>query len=168
MPIFVFDEATIISERSPIIGDGFGQTANKRMFSYVLTGTDDSGIIAQERREIVQAEISAKLSLIDDLLTPIEARLEKQGSEDEEKDSAERVDDAIESLSSLLSENEDIRTGLRGERREQLAKLRRAESQLIGIEELLERYRLLDERYTSDLKRLDFIAEGCQEGIVRG
>jgi len=160
MPIFVFDEATIISERSPIIGDGFGQTANKRMFSYVLTGTDDSGIIAQERREIVQAEISAKLSLIDDLLTPIEARLEKQGSEDEEKDSAERVDDAIESLSSLLSENEDIRTGLRGERREQLAKLRRAESQLIGIEELLERYRLLDERYTSDLKRLDFIAEG--------
>ena len=160
MPIFVFDEATIISERSPIIGDGFGQTANKRMFSYVLTGTDDSGIIAQERREIVQAEISAKLNLIDDLLTPIEARLDKQASEDEEKDSAERVDDAIESLSSLLSENEDTRTRLRVERREQLAKQRRAESQLIGIEELLERYRLLNERYTSDLKRLDFIAEG--------
>lgn len=160
MPIFVFDEATIISERSPIIGDGFGQTANKRMFSYVLTGTDDSGIIAQERREIVQAEISAKLSLIDELLTPIEARLKKQGSEVEEKDSAERIDDAIESLSSLLSENEDTRTRLREERREQLAKQQRAEAQLIGIEELLKRYRLLDERYTSDLKRLDFIAEG--------
>ena len=42
LPVFVFDEAMIISERSPIIGDGFGQTANKRMFSYVLTGTDDS------------------------------------------------------------------------------------------------------------------------------
>ena len=100
------------------------------------------------------------LIALDDLLTPIEARLEKQGSEDEEKESAERVDDAIESLSSLLSEKEDTRTRLRVERREQVAKQRRSESQLIGIEELLERYRLLDERYTSDLKRLDFIAEG--------
>jgi len=160
LPIFVFDEGRIISERSSIIGDGFGQTPNKRMFSYVLTGTDDSGIIAQERREIVHAEISAKLSLIDDLLTPIESRLEQTGSEQEENDSTERVEAAIASLSSLLSENEDERIRLRNERREQLALQRRAESQMIGIEELLERYRLLDGRYTSDLQRLDFIAEG--------
>lgn len=160
LPIFLFDEGRIISERSPIIGDGFGQTPNKRMFSYILTGTDDSGIIAQERREIVHAEISAKLSLIDDLLTPIESRLEKTGTEEEASDSTDRVKAAIESLSSLLSENEDERTRLREERREQLALQRRAESQLIGIDELLERYRLLDERYTSDLQRLDFIAEG--------
>lgn len=160
LPIFVFDEGMIISERSPIVGEGFGQTANKRMFSYVLTGTDDSGIIAQERREIVQAEITAKLNLIDELLAPIESRLEQAGTKEEEHDSTERVKAAIESLSNLLSENNERRTLLRDERREQLALQRRAESQLIGIEELLERYRLLDERYTSDLQRLDFIAEG--------
>jgi len=160
LPIFVFDEGRIISERSPIIGDGFGQTPNKRMFSYVLTGTDDSGVIAQERREIVHAEISAKLGLIDDLLIPIESRLEKAGTEEEESDSTGRVEAAIENLSNLLSENANERTRLREERREKMALQRRAESQLIGIEELLERYRLLDERYTSDLQRLDFIAEG--------
>lgn len=167
LPIFMFDEGMIISEQSPITGDGFGQTASKRMFSYVLTGTDDSAIIAQERREIMRAEINAKLSLIDDLLTPIESRLEGSGTEAEESDSTARVEAAIESLSSLLSENEDERTRLRNERREQHDRQRRAESQLIGIEELLERYRLLDERYTSDLQRLDFIAEGSHffEGL---
>lgn len=167
LPIFMFDEGRIISEQSPITGDGFGQTASKRMFSYVLTGTDDSAIIAQERREIMRAEINAKLSLIDDLLTPIESRLEGSGTEAEESDSTARVEAAIESLSSLLSENEDERTRLRNERREQHDRQRRAESQLIGIEELLERYRLLAERYTSDLQRLDFIAEGSHffEGL---
>lgn len=167
LPIFMFDEGRIISEQSPITGDGFGQTASKRMFSYVLTGADDSAIIAQERREIMRAEINAKLSLIDDLLTPIESRLEGSGTEAEESDSTARVEAAIESLSSLLSENEDERTRLRNERREQHDRQRRAESQLIGIEELLERYRLLAERYTSDLQRLDFIAEGSHffEGL---
>lgn len=160
LPIFVLDEATIISERSLIIGDGFGQTANKRMFSYVLTGTDDSGVIAQERREIVQAEITAKLSLIDDLLTPIEKRLETGSTPDDQEDSALRVDAAIENLSNLLSENEEERTRLREERREQITRQQRAESQLIAIDELLGRYALLNERYSSDLDRLDFIAEG--------
>lgn len=160
LPIFVLDEATIISERSPIIGDGFGQTANKRMFSYVLTGTDDSGVIAQERREIVQAEISAKVSLIDELLAPIEKRLKSGSSSEEESDSTSRVESAIESLSNLLSENEGERTRLRDERREQIARQQRAESQLIAIDELLGRYKLLNERYSSDLERLDFIAEG--------
>ncbi|PHR93481.1 MAG: hypothetical protein COA78_32790 [Blastopirellula sp.] len=160
LPIFVFDEAMIISERSSILGDGFGQTANKRMFSYVLTGTDDSKIIAQENQEIVRAEITAKLSLIDDLLAPVEGRLAQIGSEEDESDNTEKVEAAIESLSSFLSENEEQRNRLRDERREQLSLQRRAESQIIGIEELLERYRLLNERYTSDLQRLDFIAEG--------
>jgi len=160
LPVFVLDEATIISERSLIIGDGFGQTANKRMFSFVLTGTDDSGVIAQERREIVQAEISAKLSVIDNLLAPIEKRLETDSTPDDQDDSTSRIETTIESLSNLLSENEEERTRLREERREQISRQQRAESQSIAIDELLGRYRLLNERYSSDLERLDFIAEG--------
>lgn len=161
LPIFVFDEAMIISENSPIIGNGFGQTANKRMFSYVLTGTDDSSVIAQERREIAHAEISAKLALIDDLLEPLQKKLASTAEQADEDDSTERVEATIESLSNLLSENEEERTSLRAQRREQLELQRRAESQLIGLDELLERYRLLNERYSSDLQRLDFIAEGA-------
>ena len=161
LPIFVFDEAMIISENSRILGIGFGQSANKRMFSYVLTGTDDSSVIAQERREIAHAEISAKLALIDDLLEPLQKKLASTAEQADEDDSTERVEATIESLSNLLSENEEERTSLRAQRREQLELQRRAESQLIGLDELLERYRLLNERYSSDLQRLDFIAEGA-------
>lgn len=39
--------------------------------------------------------------------------------------------------------------------------LQRAESQILAIEQLMGQYRLLDERYRSDLERLDFIAEGA-------
>lgn len=159
-PVFLLDEEMIIGEQSPILFGGYDLTARKRMFSYVLTGGDDSGVIAQEKREIVQAEISAKLSLIDDLLTPIEKRLEGGATVDDQDNSASRVETTIESLSILLSETEDERTRLRDERSEQLRLQQRAESQLIGIDELLGRYRLLDKRYSSDLERLDFIAEG--------
>ena len=34
------------------------------------------------------------------------------------------------------------------------------ESQLMGVSEIQSRYSLLEERYHSDLKRLDFISEG--------
>jgi len=55
-PLTLVDEISIIAERSPVLGDGgFDDTARKRMFSFMLTGKDDSGVIAAEKREIVQA-----------------------------------------------------------------------------------------------------------------
>mgnify|MGYP000725309097 CR=1 FL=1 len=161
LPVFLLDETTIISEQSLIIGEGFAQTPRKRMFSYLLTGTDDSAIIAQEKREIAQAEITAKLALVDELLAPIEKRLESSSVHDAQDDDVSRIDETIESLSNLLSENEDERANLREQRREQVSRQLHAESQIIAIDELLSRYDLLNERYLSDLDRLDFIAEGA-------
>jgi hypothetical protein len=50
---------------------------------------------------------------------------------------------------------------LESQRREAIANLQRAESQIIAIDELLAQYKLLDDRYRTDLERLDFIAEGA-------
>ena len=163
LPVFVVDEISVQAERSPLFGErGFDETPRKRMFSFLLTGKDDVGVIAQERREIALAEIRAKLSFIDAMLAPLEQRISAQsaGSEAQEVTTIERVDDAITRLSSALAENQEARVKLREERLEAVRQQQQAETQILAIEELIKRYRLLSQRYISDLKRLDFVAEG--------
>lgn len=45
------------------------------MLAYMLSGKDDQGIIAAEKRDIVRAKLNARLGVISDLLEPLEARL---------------------------------------------------------------------------------------------
>jgi hypothetical protein len=163
LPAFLVDEGSIIAERSPIYSDvGFDNAARKRMFSYLLTGKDDSGIIVAERREIVQAEARAKIALISDLLQPLEARLTRGEpfKDGEQELTIDRADEAIERLTSSLAEDRQERARLQEERSDALESIQNAESQTIAIDELLARYRLLEKRYASDLERLDFVSEG--------
>ncbi|WP_340672205.1 hypothetical protein [Bradyrhizobium ottawaense] len=160
LPLFLVDEISVIHERSPILGDsGFDVTARRRAFAYLLSGKDDSGIIAAEKKEIVNARRGAQLGLIEDLLTPIEQRLQKKIADGTE-DSVEKLDEAIAELIRTQSDHTEERSSLEAHRLEAIAKRQRAESQILAIDQLLTQYELLNERYSSDLKRLDFIAEG--------
>lgn len=164
LPVSIVDEISVQAEKSPLFGErGFDETSRKRMFSFLLTGKDDADIVAQEQREIAQAEIRAKLSFIDTLLVPLEQRLSAQSAvpEEHEISTIERVDDAITRLSSALTEDEEARVKLREDRLNAVRQQQQAETQILAVQELVKRYRLLSQRYTSDLKRLDFVAEGA-------
>jgi hypothetical protein len=162
LPIFLIDEISVIAERSPVLGSvGFDETARKRMLSYLLTGKDDEAIIADESKEIASAKATAKIALIDELLRPLDLRLNEFGASGEEEKSIERVNSAIEEISTAMEKDRAERIQLQLERRDVVDNLQRAEGQLLAIGELLGRYGLLDVRYESDLNRLDFIAEGA-------
>ena len=162
LPIFIVDEISVIAEQSPVLGEtGFGDTTRKRMFSFLLTGKDDAGVVADEKREVVNARLTAKLGIIEDLLAPLQKRLD--GTRQEESlDSVEKLDAAIEATRTRLQMVELERERLQSERIAAAEKLDHANSQIVAIDELLVRYELLDERYSSDLERLDFVAEGVQ------
>ncbi|MES0149281.1 hypothetical protein NKJ95_18810 [Mesorhizobium sp. M0012] len=161
LPLFLVDEVSMIDERSPVLGrGGYDITPRKRAFVYLLTGKDDEGIIASEKKEIVNAKLTGQLSLISDLLKPIEQRIQSRPSHAADE-GIEKVDDAISSLSKSLSDHSSERKELEEQRRTVFASAQRAESQIVAIDELLKQYRLLDERYRTDLERLDFIAEGA-------
>ena len=162
-PLFLIDENAIISERSPLLGEGgYDETPHKRAFSFLLTGKDDSSIIAAEKRDVVQAERRAKLALIEELLEPIEKRLATALDDPlDDPDRSEKVTQAIDHLTSALTEDQGERRRIRQEHISAIELLQKAESQLIAIAELRKRYDLLEQRYKSDLKRLDFIAEGA-------
>ncbi|MCK1480871.1 hypothetical protein IVB27_40665 [Bradyrhizobium sp. 197] len=160
LPLILVDEISVIDERSPIFGNSsFDTTARKRAFAYLLSGKDDSGIIAAEKKEIVNARRGAQLGLIEELLSPIEQRLEKNPVDDPD-DTSDKIDETIAALTKTQSDHSEHRTSLEADRLEAIAKRHRAESQILAIDQLLAQYALLDDRYSSDLKRLDFIAEG--------
>ena len=161
LPLFLVDEVSIIDERSPVLGrTGFDATARKRAFAYMLSGKDDAGIIATERKDIASARLNAQLGVISDLLNPIEQRLQNRTIQDV-NDSIDKIDRSIAALSQLLSDHSQERIALELERREAVVTIQRAESQIVAIEELLRQYGLLSDRYRTDLERLDFIAEGA-------
>ncbi|MES3082306.1 hypothetical protein [Sphingomonas faeni] len=162
LPIFLVDEISVIAEQSPVLGEtGFGDTTRKRMFSFLLTGKDDAGVVADEKREVVNARLAAKLGIIEDLLAPLQKRLDGV-RQAESLDSVEKLDAAIDATRARLQIVELQRERLQSERILAAESLDHSNSQIIAIDELLVRYELLDERYSSDLERLDFVAEGVQ------
>jgi hypothetical protein len=163
MPMFAVNEHAMIAERSPTYGEGgYNHSASQRALSYLVTSVDDEGIIAAEKTEIVNAQVHAQINLITELLKPIEARLSESGSPDGEDNLAtiERADNSIQSLSGTLAESQKERESLRSERADWVKAIQAAETQLLALDELLSRYKLLNERYDSDLQRLDFVSEG--------
>lgn len=158
LPTFVVDEESIITEDSAILRGSFGDTAEKRMFSFLLTGRDDKNIVARDPQKMVSAKIQAQRDLVVELLEPLKARL-KGLEEKEEEESVERLDGTIDDLSNALAHNSDERNRLRQRRNQHYHDLIRAETQISAVDAMLTRYALLDERYSSDLERLDFISE---------
>ncbi|WP_417490205.1 hypothetical protein [Maricaulis sp.] len=160
IPTFLVDEISVIEERSPITGEpGFDQTARRRMFSYLLTGKDDTGVIAVERQDIVRARAGAQLGLISELLEPLDQRLASYDFVDEDQ-TIERLHSALENHIESLEEVSAERRDLLSTYEETETELRHSTSQIVAIDELLARYDLLEQRYISDLDRLDFLAEG--------
>src|SRR4051812_938928 len=127
-PLILVDEISVIAEQSPILGEsGFDDTARKRMFSFMLTGKDDTGVIAAEKREIVKARLTARLGMIEDLLTPLEKRLDGKSTNDGE-DSVEKLDASIAQIHAELAETEDQRASIQAERQQASETLERAQT----------------------------------------
>lgn len=161
LPTIIVDEVSVIEEQSPVLGrGGFDETARKRMFAYMLSGKDDSSVVASEKKAIVTARLNAQVALIDDLLAPLEQQLQATPT-DQTEDSIEKIDGTIARVSDELAAIETERAALLNERDIASDVRTKAETQLLAIDQLLTRYQLLSEHYTSDLSRLDFVAEGA-------
>jgi hypothetical protein len=161
LPTIIVDEVSVIEEQSPVLGrGGFDETARKRMFAYMLSGKDDSSVVASEKKAIVTARLNAQVALIDDLLAPLEQQL-KATPTDQTEDSIEKIDETIAKVSDELAAIEMERATLLNERDTASDVRTKAETQVLAIDQLLTRYQLLSEHYTSDLSRLDFVAEGA-------
>jgi len=161
--LVIIDEETVITENSPVLsGQHMSVTVESGVFRLLLTGADDSSIIAKEDPKIVKGRQAGKVELLDDLLRNTRDRLSELGvvgTLPEERDRLFRIEDSIQTA---IVERNTAQAGaipLEVRRHASWTALREDESRLAVLSELRTRFDLLQEQYSSDLRRLETIAE---------
>lgn len=161
--LFVVDEETVISERSPILGSQRNEwLAERRAFRLLLTGADDAGVVALEKPEIARGQLAGRTGVLEQLLASVRADLAplnvNGGVEDAElraKDWAERAEAAARDLDRARRSAEPVER----RRRRVLGELQGTHSLGEHRRELQLRFSLLVSQYESDLDRLALVEE---------
>lgn len=161
--LVIVDEETIIKEISPVLSGQFAfKTVESGVFRLLLTGTDDSSIIAKEDPKVAKGRQAGKIELLEGLLKNTRERvtqLVEVGTLTDERDRLTRVEAALQTA---LLERYAAQTSvvpLQEKRSTVWAALRVVESKLAVLSELQTRFNLLQKQYSSDLRRLETIAE---------
>lgn len=159
--LVVVNEEEIIQRRSPLSdGNYTADTANTSVFRMLLTGVDDSALVAQSQRTPAEQKAEAQLELLDQLISDTQKRIAKiSGSKDELSKQEERLDAALTVRSEQLSTSEAQFRELSSNRRKLMARRETNRARFVEIATLLERFKLLRQHYNSDMERLVGIQE---------
>lgn len=153
-------EGDIQKQGSPIESEvPTSRTAEAAVFKLLLTGIDDSALVPPSRDNAVAQARSAKIELIDELLTNFEGKISGLSEPEELSSQLERLQGGILQESERLRASEE-QYQVRMTRRNGLRrKLQDGIERRTEINELLARFKLLAENYASDIARLDGIRE---------
>lgn len=162
-PLILIDEEKVIKTTSPVLtGHRERKTAEGCVFRLLLTGIDDSSVIARENPKIVKGRREGKAEVLEALLQQTRDRLHGlgiTGNISEEKEQLARLEAALETTTTELAVEQGSVASLENLRRSAWTRLREIESRADVLVELQKRFLLLREQYSSDLRRLDAIAE---------
>lgn len=162
----IIDETKMQSDIAPAItGQYTTKTKEISAFKLLLEAEDDSSIVpAQGGREGARAT-GAKIEVIDQLLSGIEAKLADTPDEIQLRDQLARLDGAIADHTSTVEGLLTERSGLAEQVRQLQETVQRVRTELSEVGALQSRFDLLDKQYESDLERLATIREA---GVLLG
>jgi hypothetical protein len=161
--LVIIDEETIIKETSPVLSGQFtSKTVDSGVFRLLLTGTDDSSIIAKEDPMVAKGKQAGKVELLEGLLKSTRERLAEFGEAGTLANERDRLTHIEASLEIAVVERSTAQASLaplEAKRHTAWTALRTIESKLAVLSELQTRFDLLQEQYSSDQRRLATIAE---------
>jgi len=161
--LVIIDEETVIKEGSPVLSGQFAfKTVESGVFRLLLTGTDDSSIIAKEDPKVAKGRQAGKVELLEALLRATRARIPELGdvnSLGEERDRLFRIEASIQTALVERNTAQASVVPLQSKRSAVWKALKAVESKLAVLSELQTRFDLLEQQYQSDLRRLAAIAE---------
>jgi hypothetical protein len=161
--LVIVDEETVIKETSPILSGQFtSKTVESGVFRLLLTGTDDSSIIAKEDPKVAKGRQAGKIELLEGLLKNTRERVAELGEVGTLTDERDRLTRVEASIQTALVERNAAQASvvpLQVKRSTAWSALRAVESKLAVLSELQTRFNLLQKQYSSDLRRLETIAE---------
>lgn len=161
--LILVNETSVIAEHSPIFsGQVQFQTAEKSVFRFLLTGIDDSAVIAKEDLKIIKGRREGKSEIVEAMLNSARAHVldfKIEGETTELQKKLKLLETSIEKASQVLAAEQHSATHLEKARQEAWERLRKVDTKLGVLIELQTRFNLLREQYGSDLRRLEAISE---------
>lgn len=163
----------ITSNKSPILtGQWTEVTREYGVFRLLLTGLDDSSVVPETevpsdaKPEIARKPLSpdATAQMISDYEDELAKIADNPDGLDKEEDS---IEGEIDELQATIRAMEGKITTTTKQRRETYETYSRMIARRNEILELLDRFRLLDQQYTNDLKRLAAIQQSGQFFVLR-
>ncbi|MBK8253663.1 MAG: hypothetical protein IPK82_13475 [Polyangiaceae bacterium] len=162
-PLVIIDEETVIKEDSPILSGQFThRTVESGVFRLLLTGTDDSSIVAKEDPKVAKGRQAGKVELLEGLLKATRERLAEIGDVStlaEERDRLARIEASIQTSVTERNAAQANVAPLQAKLSTAWTALKAVESKFAVLSELQTRFDLLEQQYESDLRRLVAIAE---------
>ncbi|TSD56401.1 AAA family ATPase [Variovorax sp. KBS0712] len=160
--LMIVNETEITQQSSPLFdGNPIANTPNLATFKLLLTGTDDSALVASNKREPEELSREAQLQLLDQLLDDYRDRLkELTKSPKELEEQLEKLDTSLRQQAAQVNTTEAAFQEAAGKRRELRKKLEEGRERRAEVGAMLERFSLLDKHYASDIDRLRAIEEG--------
>ena len=160
--LMIVDETEITQQSSPLFdANPTANTPNLATFKLLLTGTDDSALVANNKSEPEELSREAQLQLLDQLLDDYRERLrELTKSPKELEEQLEKIDTSLRQQAGQVNTTEAEFQEAAGKRRELRKKLEESRERRAEVGAMLERFSLLDKHYVSDIERLRAIEEG--------
>lgn len=159
----VVTEEEIQGRGSPLLSGQFTTaTGEYAAFKLLLTGTDDSALVADRVAGVLSGtrEQYGKIELLDQMIADLQAELDEEGAEEGElKDQLARFDESIRAQNEALAAVQRALDSVLERRGDAAREIRNRRARVAEIDELVERFRLLDSHYQTDLNRLAAIHE---------
>ena len=157
----VVTEEEIQGRGSPLLsGQYTTATGEYSAFKLLLTGTDDSALVAAREESGRRDQDTGKIELLDQMIADLHAELDEEGADEQElNDQLARLDENIRVQNEALDAVQKALDAVLERRGVAARELRNRGARIAEIDELVERFRLLDSHYKTDLDRLAAIHE---------
>ena len=166
---YVFTEETpMMAEWSPIrISPQSGETFDKNVLKFILTGVDDSAVVATKSRGDQRIANAGKIEIVEELIAGAAEELKRLFPDREDLDITDletqeaALSRTIDEQQATLAQRQSELDRLRFERRSALDSREELRDRAAEIGVTLERFALLADVYDSDVGRLESLEEGA-------
>jgi hypothetical protein len=166
-PLILIDEGAVTTEESPVRGRRQdSETVEHRVFRLLLTGEDDSAVVAEAKPAQLRLRQAGQADLLEQLLEGLRAERGTGIAVIEDLAAGERrlaeLAGQVVSAGDALNSQQQAAAAMEERRRPAWTQLRQTESRLQVLRELQTRFDLLEQQYQSDLRRLEATAEAAE------
>ena len=160
----LINEGDIQKQGSPFeTGQVISRTSEMSTLKLLLTGVDDSAVVPAEQDRTRSLSRTAKVEVIDELIVSYRDRLTGLVGEEDDigelTDQVARINESLSGQDQILSQTEEVYRSALALRNQFRRKLEEAHERKAEIQELLARFKILEDHYESDLRRLAAIRE---------